>query len=1522
MVLLNIGKGVEPLNFTSYNDIVPMKQQERELELQELAGLSPSESFSEVRDELAREQYGADDELSLRAAEQAINMGAKPKAVYDFMRNSKPNVSSASSLEKEAARRQIEESFSDNPTTAINNAVDGPTVDEVMSMEGLTTEERRNLLAKPKNPEFTKEDILESIARREVLTTFLDKLQDYADSGSVWKKSTGFVRTMIDPQFHQNAVERSYFTGASSLKLKTAEGATQDVKDVVLPVINNMTADDAAVYLDNLYDNIVAQKPNTWMLEEMISNIRGGSQPWQDWLGWSEVGAFAANAIKKGMGIAKLAGNTRKMNKIAEEQIKSLSKSQVVDDVITQSVAKPASNVTEISSASEVAETAKELSISRNLKVVADRLTKTGVYSEDELKILSNAETERVTKLYEHKGIDAVDIDVLEDRDGALQTVALFGDSSGKAMTKQEAKNLAERLGYTDETASVVSKDARGFFVQVVEDVPEETKAILKEQDEAVRSLTEGLVKDYAVNIESPTFKFLESPVNWFVRLFAGRSKTSIKLSNKETGAIRAQGYVDEYIRKNFQHDYNVLDAQDKTTINKLYYTAQKANEGEGSWLMNEVNNSSLPESVKKAWKSFKDACDLQWLVKNADTRRTLVRAGVKSYNGVFGKETKISNIVKRAGYRAIDEKGNVITDLTKYNDDDFIAVAVSRISANNQDIEATHMILNRASTNIKDLPEYVINYRPGGPRRYTAGTMFVKVGRGWFNPETGTKLNGFAKTLVAGYNKKELEAYADEVNKLIKFYKDTNNGADAVAFQKLLDAEKFKYFKVSKYEDAMDMIRTADNPTGLIDPEYSAQVVQEGFKYSYSNALETAFNDLDNVDTATQELLDTAAKTVRHRGKILDTVNGEDIRLVNIDEIFDRVIRKTADQAALGDLVHWYAKDLERFMPVIKNKDALRNMGDKAKLNSVVFDTERRATMNQHELNLLRAGQKYVERARGILNSKTDADVWWENTMARCAQVLDVVDKKGILTEKVASVKLDKILRAIQFNSVMGWFNTKQLITQGYGSLNVVAMEPVYGSQAMLAYVPVRLARRLKDVNSAAYAKTKKAASKLLGVTDDEFEGLMDFLEKQNTKGSAGLMVGADRVYGDALSRDKHWAKRIWDTQYWFMAEGNAANYYIADIASWLRFKKSGKAMKADDIAGYSQSLFLGMSRVGESAFQRGQVIPGSSTVAQWMSYPMRVIEAMWDKQLSKKQRASLAITQLLQWGVSGTFGNRNMDLWLYETLQDYAGLTPEQSEIATDGVLGYVGKELGVEFDEGIRVADQFTKLFDIYDATTGEISFSQIPATKSFSTVINTFNAIRRYFQPPLDSDDSTYSWLKYVASHPNSVSTLRNSAKGMLMLRYGEMYNKYGDVLMQDATAGQAIWQMLGFRPYEMKLEDLKYEAIKDKKSMIDDAVASIKDHIDTLKFFSDYEYSEEEFERLNNEFLMVYRGLLANFKDDPEAQAEIESKVHKLMYRNPYSRQLKSEKELNRYFSPIAKHKILRDAEEMIKDGNE
>ena len=1527
MERIDFGKEPEEIDFSQVRNIVPQGQQDRELQLQDRAGVELTGDYDGLRNRLAQEQYDEDNYLNLNAAAQALQMGANAETIYKYVEHTKPEVNSLMSLERASAQNQLSESFTDNQRTAINAAVDA-------DIDNMTTAERRTYLdaQRPKTGKEvsfkSKEDLLNAVTLAEVWTTFLDNEEDYANRQSLWKDFKNFGRTILDPQFHQNAVERNYFVGGDWLNLKTAKGATETVEEAILPVIKNMSPDDAAIFLNELKKQIEAHNPNALMLQEMVSNLRGGSQPWQEWLGWSEVGTFGINAIKKIFGAAKLVGNVSKMNKIAEEAAVNLKNTDIIEDLVTPTVAKTAQDTTQIAGVADVAETMGNISIDRKIKVMAQNLRKTGIYSDDELRLLTDAEERATRELYEHKGIDPVDIAVLEDRDGSLHTVALFGDESGRAMTRDEAHNLAERLGFSADEYSVIEKDARGYYVQTSKDTSDEIKNVLKgitddtELSEGAKALTQGLVKDYAVTFESPLFKPLESPVNWFTRLFAGRSKASVALSNKETGAVRAQGYIKDFGEKVFKKRYDALDKQDKAAFERLRFEAQEANEREGSWLLDKLKYSTISDKVKQSWKDFKDLCDLDYLVKNTDTRNVLTRAGVKSYNGIYGKEVKIADINKTAGYRVIDRSGKVISDFSQFNDSDNIAIAISKASANSQELEATHMILDRATVSVKDLPEYILPYRAGGPRQYTLGTMFVKIGRGWYNPETGTKLNGFAKTLIAGYSKKDLQQYADEVNKLVKIYKDANNGADAVRFQKALDEAKFEKLKVTKYEDAKELIRTKENPTGLIDPDYEAQVVDSGAKYSYNNALDTAFNSLDDVDSSLQELLDNSATKGRPRGKLLDTVNGEEIRLVSVEDTFNKVIRKVADHAAFDDLIHWYAKDLERFAPVIKNKRELTTMGDKAKINSVVFDTERRATMNEYELNLLRAGQKYVERARGILNSKTNADVWWENTMHRLAQTLDVFDTRGKTYEFVANIKLDKVLRAIQFNAVMGWLNPAQLIKQGFGTANVIALEPTLGTQAFMAYAPVRLARRLKDVDSVMYASTKKSARKLLGVTDDEFEGLMDFLEKQNTKGSAGLMVGADRVYGDALSRDKHWVKKAWDAQYWFMSEGNAANYYVADIAAWLKFKKTGKAMKADDIAGYSQSLFLGMSRVGESAFQRGQVIPGSSSVAQWMSYPMRVLESMWDKQLTKAQKIRLAGFQLAAWGLGGTLGTKAFDIWCYDNLKDTAGLTQEQAEIATNGILGYVGKQIGVDFDEGVRAVEQFTKIFDIYDATTGEVSWSEIPALKAPSQAMATFSAMVRYFSPALDADKSTYSYLKYIATHPGIISTMRNVSKGMLMLRYGEMYNKYGDAMMQNATNTQSIWQMLGFRPYEARIEDYKHEAMKNRKEAIAESVENIKEAIKTLNFYSTYEYNDEQYRQLSDEFQVIYQGELANWKDDLEAQSQISSQVRKLMYFNPYKKQMKEEKEMNRLFSPVAKYNILRKSEEILNNANE
>ena len=195
---LNFNESKE-INFGSLNDVYPSFQQNREQELQIRAGLEPSGAYNEVRQMLARQQEETALSELYTASEVALEHGAMPQQIADFIQKYTPDVTSEDldiALEKEAANKQIEDSFSTNEQTYINNAVDykDPTGD---------------------------------LAKQELFTTFINNLRGWAQSQSFAKHAGGFIRTMFDPQFHQNAVERDYFIKGKGF-FKTAEGATED----------------------------------------------------------------------------------------------------------------------------------------------------------------------------------------------------------------------------------------------------------------------------------------------------------------------------------------------------------------------------------------------------------------------------------------------------------------------------------------------------------------------------------------------------------------------------------------------------------------------------------------------------------------------------------------------------------------------------------------------------------------------------------------------------------------------------------------------------------------------------------------------------------------------------------------------------------------------------------------------------------------------------------------------------------------------------------------------------------------------------------------------------------------------------------------------------------------------------------------------------------------------------------------------------------------------------------------------
>ena len=136
MERLQFDKELEAIDFSQIRNMVPQGQQDRELQLQERAGVELTGDYDGLRNRLAQEQYDEDNYLNLNAASQALQMGANADVIYEYVKHTRPEVNSLMSLERASAQNQLAESFTDNPQTAINAAVDA-------DINNMTTEERR-----------------------------------------------------------------------------------------------------------------------------------------------------------------------------------------------------------------------------------------------------------------------------------------------------------------------------------------------------------------------------------------------------------------------------------------------------------------------------------------------------------------------------------------------------------------------------------------------------------------------------------------------------------------------------------------------------------------------------------------------------------------------------------------------------------------------------------------------------------------------------------------------------------------------------------------------------------------------------------------------------------------------------------------------------------------------------------------------------------------------------------------------------------------------------------------------------------------------------------------------------------------------------------------------------------------------------------------------------------------------------------------------------------------------------------
>ena len=85
MERIDFSKEPEEIDFSQVRNIVPQGQQDRELQLQDRAGVELTGDYDGLRNRLAQEQYDEDNYLNLNAATQALQMGANAETIYKFV---------------------------------------------------------------------------------------------------------------------------------------------------------------------------------------------------------------------------------------------------------------------------------------------------------------------------------------------------------------------------------------------------------------------------------------------------------------------------------------------------------------------------------------------------------------------------------------------------------------------------------------------------------------------------------------------------------------------------------------------------------------------------------------------------------------------------------------------------------------------------------------------------------------------------------------------------------------------------------------------------------------------------------------------------------------------------------------------------------------------------------------------------------------------------------------------------------------------------------------------------------------------------------------------------------------------------------------------------------------------------------------------------------------------------------------------------------------------------------------------
>lgn len=1336
--------------------------------LQQVAGIPVSEDYEGVRKNLAHQMQIDDEQMLYDTLQYNVTTGnMSTEAAAEYAKNYIPPITTADvniSLEKAAADNAVEETLEDNKHVAINQTIDG--------------------------------DVTAQITKNLVWDTWNTRMQSDISNGIGPVSITAdAVESLFQTQMLENTADKTVYEGKKSFA-----ATTEEVGETVRRAMVEGSPQELAQALRQA-EVMIKRYPNKLEQFNKLDYISHGGDPYLDTAGYIEAGGILAQVFSKvATGVIKAAGNFSKLGKF----LKTTDKGTQVAEGVLKSAGKPIQEGVNVSSAGRVDKDIAELAAEKAAVNAVDTSSLKGIYNTEEIESISNFERNKWKNKLTDSSLDVIDVNTVEGDLGDLRTVVTIGNQEGKAMTIKQARKEARRLGLDGANSRLV-RDGEGALIQTV------------------YASKDGLTKEgwdeYLCWFEKGTnhARILSGPLSYIKRKFLGSAISTSKEANAR--AIVAQGRyagaLHEYVNK-YETNLGKLNKEQQRTAHILL---EKMQEKKGRTLDQVLEEGfQADEKVIQTMRDYENLYRYKHYIDNRELTTSLHREGVRQYNDIIGTKQSIKANENNPNIIVRNLNGDIVDDLVNVSDNDYFLVKLYKDFNEGIDANTTHLLMPKITTEETAISKNLLPYRAGGPRYYELGEHYLKIGSSMINPRSGNKIKGLVKTITTASDPKSANEAKKEIEAVLEIAR-THDIEDAVGIQKALDDLDSKYFKVDTYEEFRSLVKHPDNPKGILDPDYDVQIVRHGQKYQYADG---TFEELADGDEAMMDLLLNQQRFYTERGNILDSVNGEHARIVNIKESFDRMIEKTARVEAFSELYQWYDKELSKFSDLIVNWNSIKNLPIQQKIILADVGTFARAGREGKDLLRVRALESLMDHGIRVLDARTAGDKAIDSLMTHTARALDAVTFHNMTDKQVSNIaKFNPkgAAKGLVYNMAMVG-SIPQFIAQSMGTLQTLSMgrfaklEPL---RAAFGWLPARLSILAKEFG---YDKLEKILDKgtqgAFMMSDEAFAKFKYLMNELGGSVAAGLQIGYSKGMSKAyIEGNRSFWRRFERIALMPVNEANGANYMMATALAVMQKPKAS----IKELASLAHSLFQNMTQAGASKFQAGKVfIPFTDTFAQWSSFPTRFAELIGDPNLTAAQKAKYYLSAIALFGVGGSFMSRDSMLNANKTLTDRGGMSQEAADAWVAGLINNTLKEYGMTADFGPHAGEIFEPFIDILTDPTNFDIMSEIPLLNAGNQVFATINAVKEILLP----DDKVYDIKRaaaYVAKTRFTQTGLKNLARWYLADYDGRYYDSRGREVARGLNDIQAaLIGVAGCSPIEARENRTNQAAMRNVEAM--------------------------------------------------------------------------------------------------------